>query len=356
MSRVLRVPESDLSHIFSQLGNVSELLQNKNLYITGGTGLFGIWLLDFLDFLKKNGYKLGKVHVLSRSPSRFLKNRDHLLSNKSFIWHEGSMESFEMEKSEIHFAIHGAATSAYETFNSYNNLVKFRTNVLGVEKFIDSVVKNRIPRVLFLSSGSTYGSLSSNASKGLKEDSLLAPLTSDTGNSLGHAKRIGELLFFLRQGESGYSFSVARCFTFVGPFLPLNLHYAVGNFILNSLRNEKIIVKSGGSAVRSYMYLSDFIHWLLSILVYGDSGEIYNVGSNKQISILDLASLVSSIGRTEVMVLGREERAPYESPDFYFPDTKKVEDRLGLKTTTGIEEAISQTLKFFQSRNYLWNE
>ena len=240
MSDQLRVPESDLSLIVTNLSGVIEKLEKKNIYLTGGTGLFGIWLLDLFDFLIVNGYRLGKVHVLSRSPSLFLKNREHLRSNKSFIWHEGAMENFEMEDRDIHFAIHGAATSASETFNSHNELTKFRSNVLGVENFIDSVVKNRIPRVLFLSSGSTYGALNTNDFQGLKEDSPLAPLTSDTGNSLGHAKRIGELIFFLRQDQSGYNFSIARCFTFVGPFIPLTLHYAIGNFILNSLRNEKI--------------------------------------------------------------------------------------------------------------------
>ena len=92
-----------------------------------------------------------------------------------------------------------------------------------------------------------------------------------------------------RSDKHKISFNIARCFSFVGPYLPLNLHYAIGNFIYNALNNDVITIKGTGNDVRSYLYIADAMIWLFKMLFSSKNNQIYNVGSSYKISIKDLA-------------------------------------------------------------------
>ena len=100
--------------------------------------------------------------------------------------------------------------------------------------------------------------------------------------------------------------SIARCFSFVGPGLPTDLHYAIGNFVSSAVNGEDIIIKGDGSNIRSYMYLGDMVSWLMRILFMGKQGEDYNVGSDEKISVLELAKIVKNTLKTtsKIVVLG----------------------------------------------------
>ena len=354
-----QLPEDELLEIARGiLPNAIANLQNKSIFLTGGTGLFGIWLLEFLSYLDSTGFGIGEIHILSRDPRNFLTKRQHLIGNKKFIWHQGDMTNFKLNVDDVSYAIHGAATSASETYASYQNLKKFRENIQSVENFLDNTTSQKIPRVMYISSGSVYGQTSSPHPKPLLEDNTSAPTTDNIGHSLGHAKRVGELLFFLRQEQTDYSFSIARCFSFVGPMIPLDIHYAVGNFLLNALREEPIQIRGDGSAIRSYMYLGDLVIWLLTILLIGKSGQIYNVGSNESVTILQLAMTVDSLSRTRagIQTASLNKDYSYSSQRFYLPDISKANRELSLKIQTPLKEALERTLNFYYANPKLWSK
>jgi nucleoside-diphosphate-sugar epimerase len=104
-----------------------------------------------------------------------------------------------------------------------------------------------------------------------------------------------ELMGAMLQHRTGIESITARCFAFCGPGLPLNGHFAIGNFVRDALYVDEITVQGDGSPMRSYLYGADLAVWLLYMLINGKAGESYNVGSDEALSIKDLALRVRDV-------------------------------------------------------------
>src|SRR5206468_1376715 len=136
----------------------------------------------------------------------------------------------------------------------------------------------------------------------------------------------------------GIETKIARCFAFVGPHLPLDSHFAIGNFIRDHLQGGPIRVQGDGRPLRSYLYTADLAIWLWTILLRGASCYPYNVGSEEGLSIRDIARIVSeSCGASRgVQVL----EVPAEaSQQRYIPCTKRAAVNLNLSELTSLSTA-----------------
>ena len=135
---------------------------------------------------------------------------------------------------------------------------------------------------------------------------------------------------------------VARCFAFVGQDLPLDAHFAIGNFINDALYSQQITVAGDGTPVRSYMNQADLARWLLCILDKGASGSAYNVGSEQAISLVDLAHLVVArlSPNKPVRIMGAQ--SAHQARNFYIPNVSKAKNELGLALTISLRESIDE--------------
>ncbi len=152
---------------------------------------------------------------------------------------------------------------------------------------------------------------------------------------------------------AGYEWVVARGFAFVGPGLPLVTHFAIGNFIYDVLNHRPIQIKGDGSPQRSYLYATDMAAWLWTLLFKGQSGQAYNVGSEKMVSIRDLADLVAEVvsglvGDKKPTVLVAND-AKEKRHDFYVPSTEKAR-ALGLTETVPLREGILRTASAYVTK------
>lgn len=324
----------DSEFVFNQLKNLTDLskLDNSNILITGGTGLFGKSILNFLIYIRK--YYNFNITILTRNKYNFLFNYSNY--NLDFInFINGDIRDFNPDKG-YNYIIH-AATPASDKLEKENPNEMYSIILDGTKNIINIAKKMNVKKLLFTSSGAVYGEQYESI-KSFKESYSGNPIT-----YYGKAKKISEQLFL----DSNINVSIARCFAFVGPYLNLDIHFAIGNFIRDVIQNKNIIIKGDGRPLRSYLYTADLIIWLFTILLNSEDKSIYNVGSSNEISIYNLAKKVSNLvinytGNIEVLT-----KANYSYPTpKYIPDNSKIIEELKVKENYTLDESIKRTIEW----------
>jgi dTDP-glucose 4,6-dehydratase len=229
-------------------------------------------------------------------------------------------------------------------------LKRFEQIVDGTRHMLDYAVAHGIRRFLLTSSGGVYGPQPQDL-EGIPESYNCMPDPLNAQHAYSVAKRCAEHLCALYQDRYGIETVIARCFAFAGRDLPLDVHFAIGNFIRDALYANEIVVKGDGSAVRSYMDQRDLAAWLLTLLLDGRPGQAYNVGSDQSVSIAELARLVRDVispGKA-VLVAGKSDQNNFRNR--YVPDINKAQSELGLAIRVGLGDAIRDTARHHGSAN-----
>ncbi len=324
---------SGFRRIIVSLG-LHDALSGRHLLLTGGTGFFGRWLLALLSLLNRQGVGI-TVTVLSRNPERFLAAQPVFCKYAWLQWLRGDVRELQnISIKPVDLIIHGAADTS--VMGNAQPLELFDTIVNGSRRVLDLAVHSGCTRVLLTGSGAQYGSLPN--SSGVLEGYTGACMSNAISSVYGEAKRAQETLGIIYAKNQGVDVVMTRCFSFSGAGLPLGGHFAIGNFVRDALFSSEVVLNSNGKAVRSYLHGADLAVWLLTLLVRGESGTAYNVGSDQAISIADLARRVIARLAPEkpLRILGQAEEA---SRSFYIPDISKAK-ALGLDVWTSLDESI----------------
>jgi dTDP-glucose 4,6-dehydratase len=234
-----------------------------------------------------------------------------------------------------------AATAASLDLTRRDPRLMFDTIVSGTANVLRWMEASGTAPTVFTSSGAVYGRQDSERD-GVDEAVMTGPDPLDPGRVYGEAKRAAEMLCSI-EVERGRRISVARCFAFVGPHLPIDAHFAIGNFVRDALAGGPIVVQGDGTTVRSYMYPTDLVTWLWTILLRGGAGRAYNVGSPDGRDLAQVARLVAErAGGIGVEVRGTPR--PGQPIDRYVPDTTRATAELGLEIRVDLLDAIGRTL------------
>lgn len=345
----MNILQEDLCHILEHTKTLWEDLRGKKVFVTGGTGFFGKWLLESFVWANDQLNLNAQMHVLSRSPDSFKAKYPHLGQASSITFHQGDVRSFDFPRERFDFIIH-AATDASAQLNTKNPLLMIDTIVEGTRRTLEFARHCKAKRFLLISSGAVYGKQPPDLSH-MPEDYLGAPDSTQPASAYGEAKRLAELLCAIYQKEYDLKIIIARCFAFVGPYLPLDIHYAIGNFIRDGLAGGPIYVSGDGTPYRSYLYAADLAIWLWTILFRGTPGAAYNVGSEDAISIRNLAYEVSTSFPNSPKVVIAKTPIPGRPAEHYVPSIKKAGESLGLDSWIKLDEAFRRTIKWNQIIN-----
>lgn len=341
----------DLDEILRHGEPSFRVLQGQRILITGGTGFFGKWLTQGLLEADRQ-LSLGlSLTLLSRDPQRAMSEMPWIQDNRVRMI-RGDVGNFSVENQNFDSVIHGAV-SASAQLNSEDPDTMLKTNVQGTLHLLEVAEKTGAKRVLLTSSGAVYGRQPPSISH-MPEDDRGGPDPLAPGSAYAEGKRVAELLGALWAKRTGNAFLVARCFAFVGPYLPLRTHFAAGNFMANILDGKPIIIQGDGTPRRSLMYGTDMVVWLLRILTHGQSCRAYNVGSAHSISIREMAEIVNrtapsfrpdreSMERPVHVLKDKDPTRPIES---YVPSVTRAHEELGLGNTVSTDEAFRRTLAF----------
>lgn len=331
----------DLDLILEHTRELWEEMRGQQIFVTGGTGFFGCWLVEsFLHINRRLG--LGaRMTVLTRDPGGFADRCPHLQADAALTLLAGDVREFDFPDGEFRYVIHAATESSAKQFAD-SPLEMLQTILRGTERTLQFAAGHGTRKFLFPSSGAVYGEQPADIAH-LTESYAGAPDPLDPRSVYAEGKRAAERMCGLYAARFGMECKIARCFAFVGPHLPLEAHFAIGNFVRDAMRGDAIRIGGDGTPRRSYLYAADLAIWLWTMLFRARSMEAYNVGSDESVSILELAQIVSeALGlppRVEVAksaIAG----APVKQ---YVPGVAKAMEQLGLRRHVSLQDAIRRT-------------
>jgi UDP-glucose 4-epimerase len=306
--------------------------------LTGGAGFIGSYLSESLT---ERGDSVTVIDNLSTG-------KNNLNNSVKFI--EGSildknlMDSLISKNDQV---LHLAA--AVGVLNIVNNpLESLMTNIKGTEVILELCSKYNKP-VLITSTSEVYGK---NSSVPLNEESdrvLGSPLLSRW--SYSEAKAIDESMAYFYYQEKELPIRLVRLFNTVGPRQVGNYGMVLPRFVSAALKNESLSVYGSGDQVRCFCHVSDAIRALLLVM---DSdmalGEVFNVGNNQQISIMELAKKVIEItgSKSSIEKIAYEKAYPegFEDMQRRVPDISKIKQVLGWEPVINLDQIIKDIAAF----------
>jgi dTDP-glucose 4,6-dehydratase len=323
----------DLDHIL-QHADLSPL-RGQSIFITGGTGFFGCWLLE--SFLHANR-ELGlgaQATVLTRDPAAFAGKAPHLAKDAAITLLSGDVKSFAFPAAHHEFILHAATDSGSKQAES-TPAALHAAIVDGTRHTLGFAAATGAGRLLYTSSGAVYGPQPTTLTH--IPESYEGRAAAD--NVYGSAKLESEALCL---AEPHLTATIARCFAFLGPHLPLDAHFAAGNFIRDAIAGTPLHIQGDGTPRRSYLYSADLMIWLWTMLLHAPAGSIYNVGSEESVSIAELAQRTAETLRPGLPVQIDKQHAASTPIAQYVPSTQKAYAELDLRTLISLEESIRRT-------------
>jgi nucleoside-diphosphate-sugar epimerase len=338
---------NDLDDVLSATASAWEELRNNRIFITGGTGFFGCWLLETFAWINDRLNLNAMAVVLTRDPERLREQAPHLAGHRGIQLHVGDIRDYRFPEGSFTHVIH-AATEASAILNTQQPELMLDTIVRGTARCLQFAARSGARKFLLTSSGAVYGTQPPELTH-TPETFAGSPDVLLAGSAYGEGKRIAELQSVLASRTGKLEAKIARCFAFAGPYMKLDQHFAIGNFMLDALQGGPIVVKGDGTPLRSYLYASDLMTWLWTILFRGETCRAYNVGSEDAVSVAELARLVAKLSSPDIVV--QVKGTPLGGPAArYVPCTNRARTELGLQQRISLADAIQKTVNWLRHR------
>jgi len=328
------LPPEDLEHVFNAAGECWSGLEGRRVLFTGASGFFGSWMLE--SFLYA-GTRLGlpfRAIAVSRDAKRFSKSLPQLACDPRVEILESDAATLPIPDGPVDYLVHSLVPDAGTRLPEMDAFFRAAT-----DRLLDIAVRKTSRAFLLCSTGAVYQPKVPPAP--FSEDDLLVP--PDGPISYGQIRRRIEDRCHNALAGSRTALKIARGFAFVGPRLPLDANFAIGNFIRDALAGGPIIIQGDGTAVRSYLYASDMAAWLWRVLLNGRPGSASNVGSGIAMTIAGTAREVADAiaPGANICILGRDDARSYYMPEIsaeslYPPSVPRI----------ALREAILKTANF----------
>ncbi len=261
-----------------------------SVLVIGGSGFFGKSIADAYARGLLEPWGIDRLLLAARSATALAKSHPQLLTR--------GVELIDLDITQTaqlpwaHYVIHAAASTDARRYLTVPEAEK--SNILAATLNFCHLAPHTLvgSRIVYASSGAVYGVQAPQQLQLLEEmplDGSIAALA-ETKRDYAAAKRDSEVMI-AALGHAGMAVSIARCFAFVGAYLPRDQHFAIGNFLGQGLAQETIEVKATSPVVRSYLHADDLTRWLMHLASRASPlCPIWNVGSPEAIAVQDLAA------------------------------------------------------------------
>lgn len=326
-------------------GNTHRLdnLKNENLLITGGTGFMGAWLAEIITYLNDNHQFNTHLFLLARRTGLFREKFSRLASRNDITLVERDVRNLTSITDEVTWIIHAAASPDSRDHAS-DPLRTIEGIVNGTIATLEYATRlPELKKILNISSGLVYG-VQPWELTGIPENFMGGLDCSALNSVYPESKRLSETICSVYRNQQRLPVVNTRPFAFIGPYQELDKPWAINSFIQDSLLGGSIRILGDGQTVRSYMYPSDMAWWILNILVRGEVGQNYNIGSPESITLQGLAEKIAGqFPHPPKIICGVSDDKSLRRSKFV-PDVRLATTSLGLKITTDLDTAIKRTL------------
>jgi dTDP-glucose 4,6-dehydratase len=332
------LPAEDLAHILEHAAPAFTALRGAHLFITGGTGFFGHWLLESLLYAEDALALDLHATVLTRNADAFRARSPHVANHPAIALLEGDIQTFAFPAAAHSHILHAATDSGGQQASQSPEALA-ASILAGTQRVLDFAAHTGATRLLYTSTGAVYGrstTLPHTPENYLETQNPILP-----EHSYEAAKREAELLCLA--APDPLEIVIARCFAFVGPHLPLDAHFAIGNFIGAALAGTPIHIRGDGTPRRSWLYMADLSIWLWTLLAQAASGTAYNVGSDDGMTIAAAAHLTADTLSPNLSIQIDGTPNPSAPLNSYVPDIALIHRDLGLNLTIPLTEALRRT-------------
>ena len=325
-------------------------LRDKTFLISGASGMIGGFLIDVIMEKNIKDNLNCKIYALGRSEDK-LKNRfSRYLDESLLVFLQYDIQkplSYNIES--VDYVLH-LASNTHPLLYSTDPIGTILTNVIGVKNMLDFSVEHHVSRFAFASSNEMYGENRGDVE--LFTEDYCGYINCNTLRAgYPESKRCGEALCQAYKSQKGLDIVIPRLTRTFGPTMSMSDTKASSQFIKKGIEGEDIVLKSKGTQFFSYTYVADAVSGLLTVLLYGENGEAYNISDEcGDIMLKDFAAIVAEICRTKVV---------FELPDAveamgYSKATKARLDggklrALGWKPQYDIRLGIERTLQILKS-------
>ena len=325
-------------------------LFGKTILISGANGFVPSYMLETLLYLNEVAEAGIRVIALVRDKKRATSRLGHLAGRSDLSVVEQDVRDRYAGPNAVDFVVHAASQASPKSY-SIDPVGTFTANVMGTSRMLEVARDSRSEGFLFFSSGEVYGRIE-DPSVPVSETSFgyIDPIV--IRSCYGEGKRGGETLCACWHAQFGIPAKIVRLSHTYGPRMDLNDGRVFADFVADVVVGRDIVMKSDGSARRPFCYLADAIAGIFTVLLQGKNGEAYNVGTDSETSILELAELLCrQFPERKCRVVRQERRSddPYvisSIPGGHF-DISKIRS-LGWAPTIGVEEGFRRTVKSYE--------
>lgn len=329
-------------------------LQNKSILITGATGMIGTVLVDVLMWQNRNTSLNCKVYAMGRSLNKMQDRFSTYMEEEMFAYIIGDInQGISLDKIEkIHYMIH-AASNTHPVAYATEPISTITTNIIGTLHLLEAAVEKKCERFIFTSTVEVYGENRGDSDAFAEE--YCGYIDCNTLRAgYPESKRAGEALCQAYRKEKQLDVVIPRICRVYGPTLLSSDTKALSQFIKKGLARENIILKSEGTQLYSYVYVSDAVAAVLYCMLNGEDGQAYNISdASSDIMLKDLAKLIADYAGTQVVfeLPDETEKAGYSKAMKAVLDSTKLK-QLGWSPMYDIKEGVYRTMSIMEDMNY----
>ena len=268
---------------------------DSNVLITGANGYLPAYMLETLLYLNDKYDKKINVIALARNKEKALKKFEHHKNRNDlqFIFQDVCEPiTFEGNKGSYHI-IH-AASQASPKYYEIDPVGTLSANIIGTINLLKLAQTISLKSFLFFSTGGVYGRVEEESIP-MKEDDYGYLDPTDVKSCYNESKRMGENICVSWFHQYGVPTKIVRTSYVYGPGMEQNDGRAFPDFVSCVVNNKDIVITSDGSPTRSFCYIADATVAYFTVLLEGRNCEAYNVGTEKETSVSELANILISL-------------------------------------------------------------